>query len=330
MPDSVAIWPPGFRVTDSADNPIVGATIEFYDAGTSSARTVYSDSDLSTSLGSIVYTDSTGAPVSASGSSTRVTVYTGVTSFKTLIKDGNGVVLETKDNLSGAIDTSPFTAAAVARPSRPVVATASDLVLTTALHQGRVINCDPTGGDIVITLLSAVTAGDGWLVTIRNVGSTGKVTIQTVQQQTLTVPIAGAAEAAPEAIELVGFADSVELVSDGVDWHAGSVALGLKLGSGYHAEVYDIGTVTGGTTTPDPEQANLQTLTNNAAFTLAPPAENTNVVILMTNGASAGAMDTSAFSKVGGDTIVTTSGYQYLLSITRIGSVSRLYIEGMQ
>ena len=330
MVDSINVWPPGFRITDDADDPIVGATIEFYEASTFNARTVYSDAGLSTPLGEIVYADSTGAPVSASGSSTRVAVYTGINAYKVIIKDGDGVIIETKDNLAGAIDTSPFTAAAVARPSRPVVATASDLTLTTALHQGRVINADPTGGDIVITLLSAVTGGDGWLVTIRNVGSSGKVTVQTVSGQTITVPIAGAAESPPEAIELVGFGDSLELVSDSVDWHAGSVALGLKLGSGYHAEVYDIGTVTGGTVTPDPEQANMQTLTNNGAFTLAPPAENTNIMILMTNDASAGAMDTSGFDRTSGDTHATTDGEQYFLNITRIGSVSRVYIEGLQ
>ena len=37
------------------------------------------------------------------------------------------------------------------------------------------------------------------------------------------------------------------LVSDGANWHIPMGYLGLKLGSGYHSNVYDNGTVTSGT-----------------------------------------------------------------------------------
>ena len=40
MTTSVAVFPPGFRVTDANDNPVPGATIEFYSAATTTPSDV--------------------------------------------------------------------------------------------------------------------------------------------------------------------------------------------------------------------------------------------------------------------------------------------------
>jgi len=326
MPDSLTVFPPGYRITDAADNPISGAMIEFFDAGTSDAKEVFSDSALSTSLGAIVYCNASGAPVASSGSATLVAVYVGVGAYKVVIKAATGAIVETKDNLTGAIDTAPFAASSEALPIHPVISrSANYTVLTT--DQGKVLNVDPTGGTVTITLPSAVTVGDNWIVTIRHVGSANKVILATVSSQTISAPLAGGAA---ESFELVSYAEGMTLVSDGANWHVLSAVLGLKLGSGYHSEVYDHGTVTTGSITPDPEEANLQTITNGGAFTLVPPAENTSMVVQITNNSNAGAVDISGFDKATGDTIATTNGYIYKCYINVIGGQSHIATVGMQ
>lgn len=103
MTDAVNIFPPLFRVTDADGAPVSGATIEFYDANTSDALTVYSDFDLTAELGSIIYTDSGGAPVSEEGSNNKVMIYTGSEPYKVIIKDADGVTLATYDDVIGAV-----------------------------------------------------------------------------------------------------------------------------------------------------------------------------------------------------------------------------------
>lgn len=102
MADAVNVFPPGQRITDTDGVPIPGATIEFYDAGTTNPKTVYSDAGLSTSLGSVVHTDSAGYPVDAQGGTAKILVYTGNAAYKIVIKDGNGVTVAPHDDVPGA------------------------------------------------------------------------------------------------------------------------------------------------------------------------------------------------------------------------------------
>lgn len=102
MTDAVAVFPPGFRVLDAVGDPVSGATITFYNAGTTTPKAVYIDQNLTTSLGSVVYCDAGGHPVAGSGSTTKVPVYTGTASYKVVIKTATGVTLATFDNLKGA------------------------------------------------------------------------------------------------------------------------------------------------------------------------------------------------------------------------------------
>src|SRR5262245_57533233 len=107
MPDSVAVFPPGFRVVDTLGNPISGAKIRFFEAGTTTPRAVFADSDLLNSLGSIVYTRSDGYPVSAQGSATTVSVFTGTGRYKVDILDQfDALIFPSKDNQPGAVATT--------------------------------------------------------------------------------------------------------------------------------------------------------------------------------------------------------------------------------
>lgn len=101
---------------------------------------------------------------------------------------------------------------------------------------------------------------------------------------------------------------------------------------GFRNTDYNIGTITTGTVTPDAYNSNYQFYTNNGAHTLAAPANNSAIDILVTNGASAGAISFSGFT-VGSNTgslLTTTSGNKFVLSIRRINSVSTYSVYALQ
>lgn len=93
---------------------------------------------------------------------------------------------------------------------------------------------------------------------------------------------------------------------------------------GFTITPYNGGTVTTGTITPDPANANYQYYTNNGAHTIAAPSADCAIDILVTNGASAGAITFSGFT-VGASTgspYVLTSTFKFILSIRRINGTS--------
>lgn len=93
---------------------------------------------------------------------------------------------------------------------------------------------------------------------------------------------------------------------------------------------YDGGTVSTGTYTPSSVDGNMQHYANNGAHTLAPPANPGSFLIEIANGATAGAITTSGFTKVSGDAFTTTNGHKFQCSITRTNSTSHLNVKAMQ
>ena len=174
MVDAVAVFPPGFRLLDANGDPVSGGTINFYNAGTSTPRTVYSTSDLTTtSLGAVVYTNSDGVPVASEGSSTAVIVYTGSSAYKIIFKDGSGTTLfgGAFDNIKGALDTSTFlTTGSTSTLTQPVVTKTGNYTVVAA-DRSKLIECNTTGGQFTLTLTAAATLGDNWSVKIRNSGT---------------------------------------------------------------------------------------------------------------------------------------------------------------
>lgn len=100
MTTSVAVFSPGFRVTDANDLPVSGATIEFYAAGTTTPKTVYSDRDLTVAIGTTVTCDSGGYPASGGN---RVLVYVNENAYKVIGKTAGGTILWQHDDVLGAI-----------------------------------------------------------------------------------------------------------------------------------------------------------------------------------------------------------------------------------
>ena len=110
-----------------------------------------------------------------------------------------------------------------------------------------------------------------------------------------------------------------------------SLALNTALTGGFTSSSYNLGTVTSGTVTPDPTNGNLQHMTANGAFTLAVPTASGEytIAIEVLNGASAGAISTSGFTKVNGDSYATTNGNKYIFQITKHKNYSLLTIVSL-
>lgn len=207
MPDAVAVLPPGFRLLDANGSPVAGGSLEFYAAGTTNARTVYSDSGLTTALGTVVYLDSGGHPVSTQGGTNKVVVYTGTTAYKVIAKDSDGATVWTLDNILGALDTSAFDTEFAKLEIPATVKSAS--YTATVSDLGKSVDCDTTSGNITVVLPSAVTAGDGATITIKKTAATNTVTISPVSGQTID----GAGSKSLTSIN-----DSVTLRSNGANW----------------------------------------------------------------------------------------------------------------
>ena len=103
---------------------------------------------------------------------------------------------------------------------------------------------------------------------------------------------------------------------------------------GFTITPYNGGTVSSGTYTPDPANGNYQYYTNNGAHTLAVPASDCAIDILITNGASAGAITISGSYTVNsggvGSTYNTTNGNKFIFSIRRINSISTYSVYALQ
>lgn len=217
MTDSVNVFPPFWRFLDANGDPVAGGYLEFYLAGSSTPLSVYSDAGLTTALGTTVYCDSGGHPVASSGSSTKVTIWTGTTDYKVVGKTSTGTTLGTLDNFPGALDTSTY-ATTTARPIGNVVAKASTTwSASTSDGSGTLYNANVAGGSQVVTLPSAVTAGNGYLLGIRHdgQGSSNTVTYQTVSSQAIKE---GHASAPETAGTINAYGEARWLQSDGAGW----------------------------------------------------------------------------------------------------------------
>lgn len=207
MPDAVAVLPPGYRLLDANGNPVAGGSLEFFAAGTTNARTVYSDSGLTTALGTVVYLDSGGHPVSTQGGTNKVVIYTGTTAYKVIAKDSDGATVWTLDNILGALDTSAFDAE-FAKLEIPATVKSASYTATVA-DLGKAIDCDTTSGNITVVLPSAVTAGDGATITVKKTAAANTVTVSPVSGQTID----GAGSKSLTSVN-----DSISLRSNGANW----------------------------------------------------------------------------------------------------------------
>ena len=103
-----------------------------------------------------------------------------------------------------------------------------------------------------------------------------------------------------------------------------------NLTKGFSTTVYDNGTKTSGTLTPDQDNGNMQKAINGGAHTLAVVADDCSMVIQYTNNGSAGTLTTSAYTVVDGDDLTTTDGHDFLGYIVISDTFSSLTWKALQ
>lgn len=92
----------------------------------------------------------------------------------------------------------------------------------------------------------------------------------------------------------------------------------------------DLGTQSSGTLTLDMGDRPLQHYTNNGAHTLAPGAIAGASIVDITNGASAGAITTSGWTKTAGDSFTTTNGHKFRCHCSVGNGGSLLVVQALQ
>lgn len=91
-----------------------------------------------------------------------------------------------------------------------------------------------------------------------------------------------------------------------------------------------LGTQSSGTLTLDMGDRPLQHYTNNGAHTLAPGTVNGFCLVDITNGASAGAITTSGWTQVAGDSFDTTNANKFRCHCSVGNAGSLLIVQAMQ
>jgi hypothetical protein len=105
---------------------------------------------------------------------------------------------------------------------------------------------------------------------------------------------------------------------------------GQVLTGGASVTSKSLGTLSSGTLTPDPGARAMQHYTNNGAHTLAPGTTTGSYLIDITNGASAGAITTSGWTKVAGDAFDTTNGHKFRCHASIGNAGSLLSVQALQ
>jgi hypothetical protein len=218
MTDSTQVFRPGDRISDENGAVSPGAILNFYVAGTSTPLEVFSDRGLTSSLGTSVVCDSAGYP---SASNVRVLVYTGSAAYKIICTDADAVTMWTHDDIAGAVDTSAFItsdAGTITYTVTPVSTTgtwiASDVI-------GTLLTADSSGGSFVRTL-PAASACTGSATKVQHVGTSGIVSIKAAGSDKI---YCDGIDTARAVLFLMQRGDAVELISDGVDWHASTLSV---------------------------------------------------------------------------------------------------------
>ena len=187
-------------------------------------------------------------------------------------------------------------------------------------------SADPAFGKVVLTqpaTLSTLTIADGKTATIsKTVTLTGGDgwTLSIVASKTVTIN---------NSITFAG-TDSTTMMFPSTNGTIAALNIADQTLSG-GANVTSK-SLTTGSVTIDCGTCPLQFITNGGAFTITAPSNDGSAILLVTNNASAGAITFSGFS-VGsntGDSLTTTNGNKFLITIVRINGSSTYAIKELQ
>jgi hypothetical protein len=212
MVDAVAVFPPGYRFIDGSGTLYASGRVEFFQANTTNPLTVYSDSDLSVALGSTVYLDGGAYPVSGSGSSTKVQVYTGTDPYKIILYNSTGADVLTVNPIQGAFNSAAILETLTIIAETEVETLTTDTTLD-ANDLGQLKNLNTTGGAFTVTLPDATALSNGARFGFRMAGTANAAKIKTTSTQTI-----GRSGVASTAVSLTNLGETVWLVNDGGNW----------------------------------------------------------------------------------------------------------------
>lgn len=262
MTNSVQVLPPGFRVLDSDGDPVSGAKIRFFEAGTSTPKEVFSDADLTVSLGSTVYTRSDGFPVSESGGSTTVMIYIGAGLYKVDIVDSSNVtIFPSKDNVQGAV---PLTDDGTPVTLNPVVVVTGTSNAIDATYNGKLVIGNTSGGNVSVQLGAATVLGDGWNCRFKKSAAANTYTIERSGSDTI--------DGATTAV-LTEQYDETDIYCDGAGFHLGARRVPFATNTA---------AITGTSTTVMLNPANVAAVLTDAIATQAQLETPTSAVKLVT------------------------------------------------
>ena len=206
-----------------------------------------------------------------------------------------------------------------------VVAITTNTNLATS-HQGQLIK---STNAITLTLLAGATAGTNFVFAFYNNDSSNSLTLG---RNSMNIN-----NAASDITVKPG--EGGIAYCDGTNWwvvRTANPANVLLAGTtntltvGYTITVYDNGTKSTGTFTTDVALGLMQKYTNGGAHTLAPPSGSGMIMMTITNNGSAGAITTSGFGDVFGDSFTTTNGHIFMCLIINDGTNSVLKVKALQ
>ncbi len=91
-----------WQITDNNGDPVSGAKIYVYDAGTTTPRSLYSNTGLSVSVSNPIICNSAGRSTTDGGTTVGM-VYTAAGSYKIVVKNSADVTIYTLDNIDGRV-----------------------------------------------------------------------------------------------------------------------------------------------------------------------------------------------------------------------------------
>lgn len=220
----------------------------------------------------------------------------------------------------------------------PIASAAATVATSVVLTDGQLLvgqtGADPLAktitGDVTITAAGATAIKTSVSLTTPTLGvaaatSINKVAI-TAPATSATLTIAdGKTATINNSLTLAG-SDSTTMTFPAVSSTVLTKDNTALLVAGFNATSFSAGTKSSGTFTPDPASGNMQHYTNGGAHTLAPPATCCTMVIECVNS-SAGALTTSGFTVVSGDTFSSTGTKKHIFYITKTNSVSQLNVQ---
>lgn len=180
---------PTAREFDSVGAPLSGSKLHFYETGTLTEKSTFSDNALTTANANPVVADSAGR---------FGEIFLESGTYRVILRDSDDVQISDTDNIDGGAGAGGGVTSITASYS----VTASDATQFLAV--------DSSGGALTITLLAAATAGDGFEISVGKEDSTANtVTLDGNGSET----IGGAA-----SVVLYAAGESVTVRSDGINW----------------------------------------------------------------------------------------------------------------